>query len=124
MFNDEMESVRLNAIQSLHKIAQSFSNADGGSQLGSQSLITSSSAVIRLDLYQLMTAVLILQDGSERCRQDAHRMLGLFQVESPEALEYLSNSLFANLKRYPVDLNSIYNCFRDLGRQNFSIVGK
>lgn len=56
MFNDEMESVRMNAVHSLRKVANKHA--------------------ISLDRNQLKSVMMVLQDGNPTVRQAAYSMLG------------------------------------------------
>lgn len=111
MFNDEQEAVRLCAIESLEKIAQSAS-ARGDRH------------VYFLNLSQLEAAILIVQDSSTVCRQSAHKMLSFFRIHDRDCLLYLAGALLRNWTRYPQDEKTILECFAALGRENSLVVGR
>ncbi|KAJ3093172.1 Integrator complex subunit 4 [Quaeritorhiza haematococci] len=98
MFNDEVESVRLNSITSISKVA--------------------SRHPLSLDKEQLQITTLVLQDANDDIREAAHRMLGMLHLSSAEGILVLTEALIRNMNRYPIDRPSVYRCFRDLGRRH------
>ena len=94
MFNDEIEEIRLKAIQCLSKI--SLENI-----------------VLRDDQIEIMLAV--LEDYSMDIREALHSMLGNCKVATKSALKTCIDNLLENLGRYPQDKNSIWKCFQKLG---------
>lgn len=104
MFNDEQEGVRNSAILALERMANQREQ-------------------MYLDISQLEAAVLIIQDSSVECRQNAHRMLSVFRMRDAGSLMFLAKSLLKNWSRFPVDKESILICFASLGKRNSAIVG-
>lgn len=94
MFNDEIEEIRLNAIQCL-------------------SFISLDNIVLRDDQIEIIVAV--LEDYSLDIREALHSLLGNCKVSTKIALKICITSLVENLKRYPQDRISIWKCFQKLG---------
>jgi integrator complex subunit 4 len=94
MFNDEIEDIRLKAIQCLTQISLE-------------------SIVLREDQIEIILAV--LEDFSIDIREALHGMLGNCKLFSKTALKTCIVNLLENLKRYPQDKNSIWKCFQRLG---------
>ncbi|XP_053601203.1 integrator complex subunit 4 [Plodia interpunctella] len=100
MFNDEIEDVRLRAIDSLTKISHHI--------------------VLRED--QLETILGALEDYSMDVREGLHRMLGSCTVASKTCLEMCIDKILENLKRYPQDKRSTYRCVQRLGSSHATLV--
>ena len=94
MFNDEIEDIRLKAIQCLTQI--SIENI-----------------VLREDQIDIILAV--LEDFSIDIREALHVMLGNCKLSSKAALKTCIVNLLENLKRYSQDKDSIWLCFKKLG---------
>ncbi|KAF9407922.1 hypothetical protein HW555_012216 [Spodoptera exigua] len=100
MFNDEIEDVRLRAIDSLTRIAHHI--------------------VLRED--QLETILGALEDYSMDVREGLHRMLGSCTVASKTCLEMCIDKILENLKRYPQDKRSTFRCVQRLGSSHAALV--
>ncbi|KAM3958267.1 integrator complex subunit 4 [Aphomia sociella] len=100
MFNDEIEDVRLRAIDSLTKISHHI--------------------VLRED--QLETILGALEDYSMDVREGLHRMLGSCTVASKTCLEMCIDKILENLKRYPQDKRSTFRCAQRLGSSHATLV--
>ncbi|KAL4705259.1 hypothetical protein ACJJTC_010278, partial [Scirpophaga incertulas] len=100
MFNDEIEDVRLRAIDSLTRIAHHI--------------------VLRED--QLETILGALEDFSMDVREGLHKMLGACTVASKTCLEMCIDKILENLKRYPQDKRSTYRCVQRLGSSHATLV--
>ncbi|CAD0195362.1 unnamed protein product [Chrysodeixis includens] len=100
MFNDEIEDVRLRAIDSLTRIAHHI--------------------ILRED--QLETILGALEDYSMDVREGLHRMLGSCTVASKTCLEMCIDKILENLKRYPQDKRSTFRCVQRLGSSHASLV--
>ncbi|KAL3848604.1 hypothetical protein ACJMK2_019453 [Sinanodonta woodiana] len=96
MFNDEIESVRLNAINSLKKLSQHLE--------------------LREDQLDIILGV--LQDFSYTCREYLRDMLCEMKVATKDCLNACMVSLLDNLRRYPQDKTSIWKCMQHLGRNH------
>ncbi|RWS31998.1 integrator complex subunit-like protein [Leptotrombidium deliense] len=94
MFNDEIEDIRLKAIQCLSKISQQ-------------------KIVLRGDQIEIILSV--LEDSSIDIREALHEMLGNCKISTKEALKSCIENLIENLKKYSEDRNSIWKCFQKLG---------
>lgn len=107
MFNDEIQEIRLKAIQCLTKISRS-------------------NITLREDQIDIILAV--LEDFSIDIREALHLMLSNCKLASSVAMRSAINSLLDNLKRYPSDKESLWNCFQKLGQNNvyltFSLVAE
>ncbi|XP_011647070.1 integrator complex subunit 4 [Pogonomyrmex barbatus] len=93
MFNDEIQDVRLRAIESLRKM--------------------SASVTLRED--QLETILGALEDFSGEVREGLHAMLAASHLATTNCLYMCVNRLLDNLTRYPQDRESIRSCLAALG---------
>ncbi|KAF7387888.1 hypothetical protein HZH66_010655 [Vespula vulgaris] len=93
MFNDEIQNVRLRAIESLRKM--------------------SASVTLRED--QLETILGALEDFSGEVREGLHATLAASQLATRNCLHMCVNRLLDNLSRYPQDRESIRICLAALG---------
>ncbi|KAL0895494.1 hypothetical protein ABMA27_011604 [Loxostege sticticalis] len=100
MFNDEIEDVRLRAIDSLTRISHHI--------------------ILRED--QLETILGALEDYSMDVREGLHRMLGSCTVASKTCLEMCIDKILENLKRYPQDKRSTFRCVQRLGSSHATLV--
>ncbi|XP_071501854.1 integrator complex subunit 4-like [Diadema antillarum] len=96
MFNDEIESVRLNAIHSLRKINHH----------------------IKLREDQLEIILNVLDDSSKEIREALHELLSSVSMETKSCLHKAMMFLIRNLNKYPTDRLSIWNCLKNLGKAN------
>ncbi|PNF19739.1 hypothetical protein B7P43_G14759 [Cryptotermes secundus] len=94
MFNDEIEDVRLKAIDSLTKISKY--------------------TVLRED--QLETILGALKDFSIDVREGLHKMLSACRLSSKGCLQMCVESLLDNLKKYPMDRRSTWRCLQRIGQ--------
>jgi len=93
MFNDEIEQVRLKAIESLTAIAKH----------------------IKLHAHQLEIILGALDDFSTLLREKLHIMLQACSIATKDGLKNVIQKLLSNLKRYPQDRRSIFVTFKHLG---------
>ncbi|KAG2214549.1 hypothetical protein INT46_003099 [Mucor plumbeus] len=98
MFNDDIDKIRLNAIQSLRKIG--------------------TKSTLEFDEEQLEIAVGALEDSDPLARQATHELFTVVRLTVPISLTTLLDALEANTKRYPMDVLSIYRCLRDVGKRH------
>ncbi|KAI7897651.1 armadillo-type protein [Cokeromyces recurvatus] len=98
MFNDDIDKVRLNAIHSLRKI-------------GTRN-------TLEFDEEQLEIAVGALEDSDPLARQATHELFTVVRLTVPTSLTILLDALEANMKRYPMDTLSVYQCLRDIGKRH------
>ncbi len=96
MFNDEIEAVRLKAIESLRRIAPHIS----------------------LQVHQLETVLSALDDFSLVVRERLHGMLQACRVATKDGLQAVVAKLLENLKKYPQDRRSILHTFKRLGSRH------
>lgn len=96
MFNDEIEDIRLKAIECLQEI---------------------DNVALRDDQVEIILSV--LDSSSMDIREALHRMLAKVKISSARSLRRCIESVLFNLTRYPQDKLSIFNCFKSLG-QNLS----
>ncbi|XP_022652711.1 integrator complex subunit 4-like isoform X2 [Varroa destructor] len=96
MFNDEIEEVRLKAIDVLEKMGHAH--------------------VLRDD--QLDTVLAVLKDFSMYTREALHRMLCCCRLRTATSLNSCIEALLENLRMYPQDRKSIYRCLMRLGERN------
>ncbi|XP_077987926.1 integrator complex subunit 4-like [Glandiceps talaboti] len=93
MFNDEIESVRLNAISSLIKVNR----------------------LIELRQDQLETVLNVLDESSQDVREAVHELLCSVQLSTKACLKSCLQFLMRNLNKYPQDRVSIWKCLKFLG---------
>ena len=94
MFNDEIEEIRLKAIQCLQKI-------------GSKNI------VLRDDQVEIILSA--LEDHNAVIREALHELIGSCRMESASALRSSIESLTRNLNKNPSDKHSLWKCFMNLG---------
>ncbi|KAG0004070.1 Integrator complex subunit 4 [Entomortierella chlamydospora] len=102
MFMDEIDYVRLNALTSLCKI--------GGK------------APITFDTEQLQIALGVLEDADRDVRESTHRMLEVVTMATSDGMTSFLASLESNMKRFPEDQLSIYQCIRAVARRHGAFV--
>ncbi|CAH1117828.1 unnamed protein product [Phaedon cochleariae] len=100
MFNDEIEDVRLKAIDSLRMISEHI--------------------ILRDD--QLETILGAIEDFSQEVREGLHRMLASCSMSTTAGLKMCVEKLLDNLKRYPQDKRSTYRCLQKIGAQHPDLV--
>ncbi|RZC34050.1 integrator complex subunit 4 [Asbolus verrucosus] len=100
MFNDEIEDVRLKAIDSLRRISEHI--------------------ILRDD--QLETILGALEDFSQDVREGLHRMLASCRMSTTAGLKMCIEKLLDNLKKYPHDKRSTYRCLQRIGAQHPELV--
>nr|CAD7458357.1 unnamed protein product [Timema tahoe] len=96
MFNDEIEDVRIKAIDSLTRISRHI--------------------VLRED--QLETILGALKDFSMDVREGLHKMLASCRLSSKNCLQMCVESLLENLKKYPMDRRSTWHCLQKIGQSH------
>jgi len=96
MINDEIEAIRLNSITSLIK--------------------THEYVDLRED--QLDTILNVLNDFNWDIRLSLRTLLAHCELSTQACLHATVLALLANLKKYPHDRESIWNCMKDLGRSH------
>ncbi|KAF9968929.1 Integrator complex subunit 4, partial [Actinomortierella ambigua] len=102
MFMDEIDYVRLNALTSLRKIGQR--------------------AVLTLDTEQLQIALGVLEDADKDVREAAHGMLQVIQMAGSDGMTSFLQGLESNLRRFPEDQMSVYQCIRAVGRRHGAFI--
>ncbi|KAF9904274.1 Integrator complex subunit 4 [Linnemannia zychae] len=98
MFMDEIDYVRLNALQSLCKIGNR--------------------GPIVFDTEQLQIALGVLEDADRDVREAAHRMLEVVTMATQDGMTSFLESIETNMRRFPEDQLSIYKCLRAVGRHH------
>ena len=101
MFNDEIEDIRLKAIQCLSRIGQQ-------------------NITLRDDQIDIILGV--LEDMSIDIREALHDMLGNCKLSSKQSLKACIEKLLYNLRRYPEDKHSLWKCFQKLGTNHPNLV--
>ena len=99
MFNDEIEGIRLKAVQCLQEI---------------------DNVALREDQVEVILSV--LDSHSMDIREALHKMLASVNISSARSLHRCIESVLCNLSRYPQDKLSIFNCFKSLGQKNANYV--
>lgn len=99
MFNDEIEDIRLKAIQCLQII---------------------DNVALRDDQVEIILSA--LDSPSMDIREALHIMLARVNLSSAKSLRSCIESILYNLKRYPQDKLSIFKCFKSLGETHSNFV--
>lgn len=100
MFNDEIEDIRLKAIQCLSKVS-----GEG--------------IILREDQIDIVLGV--LEDTSIDIREALHEVLGNCDFSTKLAFKSCLEKLLDNLRRYPEDKLSIWKCLKKLGSHDPSL---
>lgn len=95
MFNDEIDGIRLKAIQCLQEL---------------------DNVALREDQVEVILSV--LDSPSMDIREALHQMLARIKIASARSLRRCIELCLINLARYPQDKLSIFNCFRSLGQNS------
>ncbi|CAO3580101.1 unnamed protein product [Absidia cylindrospora] len=98
MFNDEIDKIRINAIQSLRKIG--------------------SKTTLNFNSEELEVTLGAFEDSDKMAREAAHDLMKVTRLYSAEDLEKLLLALMANVKRYPEDKLSILRCLCEVGKKH------
>ncbi|KAI9267519.1 armadillo-type protein [Helicostylum pulchrum] len=98
MFNDDIDKIRLNAIQSLRKIG--------------------TRCMLEFDEEQLEISVGALEDSDPLARHATHDLFTVVRLTHQSSLTTLLEALGANMKRYPIDVLSIYRCLCHIGKRH------
>ncbi|KAF2364489.1 Armadillo-type fold [Trinorchestia longiramus] len=102
MFNDEIEDVRLKAVQVLQRIVRH----------------------IRLQEDQLDEILHALKDSWQCIRESVHTLIGSCSLATTACLQATINALMDNIRRYPQDVPSIQRCMVSIGcRQSGLVAG-
>ncbi|CAG8615335.1 3538_t:CDS:1 [Ambispora leptoticha] len=104
MFHDEIDSVRLNAINSLQKIG--------------------TYTKIILDYEQLQNTLDVLGDSNSKIREATRGMLSVTKLLNSESAAKFIEVLMKNMDRYPDDQLSIFRCFVQFARINWKYIEK
>ncbi|KAJ3185620.1 Integrator complex subunit 4 [Geranomyces variabilis] len=102
MFNDEAESVRLNAIVSFHQLAKS--------------------QTITLSKEQVQLMSMVLQDSKREIRHAAHQFFGVVRAASSPVLLDILELICHGLHRYAEDVTSVMQCLGNLGKVNADLI--
>ncbi|SAL98284.1 hypothetical protein [Absidia glauca] len=98
MFNDEIDKIRVNAIQSLRKIG--------------------SRTTLEFNSEELEVALGAFEDSDRVAREAAHDLMKVTRLYNAKDLEKLLFALMANVKRYPEDKLSILRCLCEVGKRH------
>ncbi|KAL6060050.1 Integrator complex subunit 4 [Balamuthia mandrillaris] len=96
MFNDEIDEVCINSIESVHKIG----------------------AKVQIKEEQLHTILAVLEEASAKIREAVHHLLATIKVSNITCLLATVQALLANFQRYPDDQLSILHCLKSLGKHH------
>ncbi|KAI9337066.1 hypothetical protein DFJ73DRAFT_849765 [Zopfochytrium polystomum] len=102
MSNDEMESVRLNAVRSVRKIA--------------------STRPVVLDEIQLHIILAALEDANHVMREGYYRLLSVATVETHNSFSNMIHRLIFNLRKFKHDTALIFHTLRDIGYRHPDLV--
>ncbi|KAG0358453.1 Integrator complex subunit 4 [Gamsiella multidivaricata] len=102
MFMDEIDYVRLNALTSLFRIG--------------------SRAPITFDTEQLQIALGVLEDADRDVRESTQRMLEVVVMATADGMTSFMTSIESNMKRFPEDQLSIYQCIKAVARRHGGFV--
>ena len=93
MLNDEIDSVRLNAIYSLTKLSD----------------------IVEVDEEQLDIILAVLEDGNAEIRRGIHQLLSSVKLDNIVCLHACAQGLISNLEKHPDDCSSIWKNLQRLG---------
>ncbi|KYQ94478.1 HEAT repeat-containing protein [Tieghemostelium lacteum] len=96
IFNDEIESVRINSINSLRKIGQS----------------------VTIKEEQLHVILANLESSSHEERHALHKLLTNINLPNFSCLHATIQALLMNLSKYPRDVFSVFECLCKIGSKN------
>jgi len=99
MFNDEIEEVRLKAIECITKISKFI--------------------ILREDQLEIVLGV--LEDSNFEIREGLHLMLGTCCLSTKSCVKMSIHALLDNLKRYPQDKRSIWRCLQQQGSRHANL---
>ncbi|KAJ1971945.1 hypothetical protein H4R34_005573, partial [Dimargaris verticillata] len=102
IFNDEIDYVRLNAIQSLSKVADHHT--------------------IVLDGEQLQIIFGVMEDADPKIRRAIHHLLGSVRVQNQACIATVVETLTRSVVRHSSDQLSIYRCLGQLGSRHSDLV--
>nr|CAD7263757.1 unnamed protein product [Timema shepardi] len=108
MFNDEIEEVRIKAIDSLTRISRHI-------VLREDQLETILGALKDL---LITVKTFVCQDFSMDVREGLHKMLASCRLSSKNCLQMCVESLLENLKKYPMDRRSTWHCLQKIGQSH------
>ncbi|KAI9024020.1 armadillo-type protein [Hyaloraphidium curvatum] len=103
MLNDEMDHVRLNAVDTLCVVANAHS-------------------AMALDEEQLKTVMTLTLDHDVLCRRSAYRFLESIRIAGPASMLHFVDILYVTLRRYPGDTEPVYKCMSLVGKHHPDIV--
>lgn len=98
--NDEIEAVRLNAVNSLHKIMQNVALLED----------------------QLENVLCAMEDHCKEIREGIHQLLSNCSLTSKFCLNETVMKLLKNLTKYPKDRHSIWKAYKHLGQHHSQLV--
>eukprot|EP01135_Chromosphaera_perkinsii_P000781 Nk52_evm69s151 gene=Nk52_evmTU69s151 len=93
MLNDEIDSVRLNAIHSLTKLGD----------------------IVELDEEQLKIVLSVLDDSNPEIRRSVHRLLAAAKLSNIVCLSACVSAFLRNLELFPNDHHSLWTSLKQLG---------
>ena len=96
MFNDEIDSVRIDAIKGMRQIAPHV--------------------VFQEEQLEMMLGM--LDDRATDVRESMHALLGAATFANHSCVHAVVHTLLDNLKRYPADVSSIWRCMQGIGGQH------
>ncbi|KAJ1975912.1 hypothetical protein H4R35_002927, partial [Dimargaris xerosporica] len=102
IFNDEIDYVRLNAIQSLSKVADHHATVLDGEQL------------------QIIFGV--MEDADPKIRRAIHHLLGSVRVQDQACIVTVVETMTRSAARHSTDQQSIYRCLGQLGLRHSDLV--
>ena len=102
MVNDEIETVRINALNSLRKISDK----------------------IQLKETQLHIVLSALDDTESSVRIAVRNLLKVTTMINITCLHASIHALLNNLHRYPFDCDTIFSCLKALGERHASFIGR
>lgn len=100
MFNDEIESIRLEAIHCIRPLLQ----------------------YAPLTEEQMETILNVLDDAAGESRAALRELISCCRMETVTCVKMTVDALLNNLLRYPADKTSIWDCMKCLGRTHASMV--
>lgn len=96
MFNDEIDAVRVNSLNSLRKIGN----------------------IVSFSPFQLAVVLAILEDRTPKVRFAAHQVLRSTKLTNITCLQNTITALLNNLTKYPSDMSIVFLSLKEFGRNH------
>lgn len=100
MFNDEIDTVRVCAINSLYKIGKIIFDED-----------------------QLHIVLKTMEDTDIAARKAIYKLLQVSNIDDTSNVQMVLMSLLTNMERFPEDIKNVYECCKKIGANHPYLIG-